>query len=183
VRAMVFVNHADLGNYSEANAAYLNGTDKTPDVTLYRHPGTVKPGLGVNLEQELPANFRVFFRAGWNDGRYESFGLAEMNNTVSFGGDLSGDAWHRKDDKIGSAFVNSGLSSQHREYLALGGVGFKLGDGALTYGRETVSETYYTAHVIGGLYVGAQLSFANNPGFNRARGPVIVPGLRAHLDF
>jgi len=58
-----------------------------------------------------------------------------------------------------------------------------LGDGGLRYGRESVSETYYTAHVIGGLYLAAQISFVNNPGFNRDRGPVVVPGLRAHIDF
>jgi hypothetical protein len=29
----------------------------------------------------------------------------------------------------------------------------------------------------------AQLSFVNNPGLNRDRGPIIVPGLRAHVDF
>jgi high affinity Mn2+ porin len=183
VRTLAFVNHADLGNYSVANNAYLTGRDKAPDVTLYRHPGTVKPGFGLNLEQGLPANFRAFFRAGWDDGRYESFGLSEMNNSVSFGGDLSGDAWHRKDDRIGSAYVNSGISQQHRDYLALGGLGFKLGDGRLTYGRESVSETYYTAHVLGGLYLAALLSFVNDPGFNRDRGPIVVPGLRAHLDF
>jgi hypothetical protein len=183
VSALAFINHADLGNYDEANKAYLSGSDPTPDITAHRHPGTVKPGFGVNFEQELPANFRAFFRAGWNDGRYESFTFCEMNNTVSFGADLTGDAWHRKDDRIGSAWVNSGLSQQHREYLALGGLGFELGDGGLTYGRESVSETYYTAHLWGGLYVAAQLSFVNNPGFNRARGPIIVPGLRTHLDF
>ncbi len=183
VRALAFLNHADLGNYRQANNAYLDGEDKTPDITAHRHPGTAKPGFGINLEQDLPANFRAFFRAGWNDGSYESFTYSEMNNTVSFGADLSGDAWHRKYDRIGSAFVNSGLSQVHREYLALGGIGFMLGDGALSYGRESASETYYTAHVFGGLYLAAQLSFINNPGFNRARGPVLVPGLRAHLDF
>jgi high affinity Mn2+ porin len=183
VRALAFLNHADLGNYRQANNAYLDGEDKAPDITAYRHPGTAKPGFGINLEQDLPANFRTFFRAGWNDGRYESFTFSEMNNTVSLGGDLSGDAWHRKYDRVGSAFVNSGLSQDHREYLAFGGIGFMLGDGALNYGRESVSETYYTAHLIGGLYVAAQLSFVNNPGFNRDRGPVLVPGLRAHLDF
>jgi high affinity Mn2+ porin len=183
VRALAFLNHADLGNYRQANNAYLDGEDPTPDITAHRHPGTAKPGVGINLEQDLPANFRAFFRAGWNDGNYESFTFSEMNNTVSFGADLSGDAWHRKFDRIGSAFVNSGLSQVHRQYLALGGIGFELGDGALTYGRESASENYYTAHVFGGLYLAAQLSFVNNPGFNRARGPIVVPGLRAHLDF
>jgi len=183
VRALAWVNHADLGNYRQANEAYLDGQDKTPDVTLHRHQSTVKPGLGINLEQDLPANFRAFLRAGWNHGSDESFTFSEMNNTVSFGADLEGDAWHRKDDRIGSAFVNSGLGSDHRKYLALGGIGFMLGDGRLNYGRESASETYYTTHVFGGLYLGAQLSFMNNPGFNRDRGPVVVPGLRAHLDF
>ena len=183
LRGLAFVSHADLGNYREANDAYLAGRDKTPDITLHRHPGTVKPGLAFNFEQDLPRNFRVFLRTGWNDGHYESFTFSEMNNTVAFGGDLSGDSWHRKDDRIGSAFVNSGLGYDHRRYLALGGIGFMLGDGGLRYGRESVSETYYTAHVFGGLYVAAQLSFVNNPGFNRDRGPVVIPGLRAHIDF
>jgi hypothetical protein len=183
LRLLAFVNHANLGNYHEANEAYLSGRDPTPDITAHRHPDTAKPGFGVNFEQELPANFRVFFRAGWNDGNYESFIFSEMNNAVSFGGDMSLDAWHRKLDRIGSAFVNSGLSQDHREYLGLGGLGFMLGDGALNYGRESVSETYYTAHVHDGLYLAALLSFVNNPGFNRDRGPVVVPGFRIHVDF
>jgi high affinity Mn2+ porin len=183
LRLLAFVNHAKLGNYREANDAYLSGKDPKPDITAHRHPDTAKPGFGVNFEQELPANFRVFFRAGWNDGNYESSIFSEMNNTVSFGADLSGDAWHRKEDRVGSAFVNSGLSQDHREYLGLGGIGFMLGDGGLKYGRESVSETYYTAHVHGGLYLAALLSFVNNPGFNQDRGPVVVPGFRVHMDF
>ena len=183
VRSTAFLNHANLGNYVEANRAYQDGQDAMPDITAHRHPGTAKPGVGVNLEQDLPANFRVYLRTGWNDGRYESFTFCEMNNSLSFGGDLSGDAWHRKEDRVGSAWVNSGLSPQHQSYLGLGGLGFELGDGALHYGRESVEETYYTAHVAGGLYLAAQLSLVNNPGFNRNRGPIVVPGLRAHLDF
>jgi high affinity Mn2+ porin len=46
-----------------------------------------------------------------------------------------------------------------------------------------VSETYYNLHVVSGLYMGVQLSFINNPGYNRDRGPVVVPGVRAHVDF
>jgi high affinity Mn2+ porin len=183
LRLLSFISHADLGNYREANDAFLSGEDRTPDITVHRHPGTVKPGFGINFEQDLPKNFRVYARGGWNNGHYESFSLTEMNNEVSFGGDLSGDAWHRSTDRIGSAFVNSGLARQHREYLALGGLGFELGDGALAYGRESASETYYTAHILGGLYLAAAISFVNNPGFNKARGPVLVPGLRAHVDF
>ncbi|MBV8113801.1 MAG: carbohydrate porin [Silvibacterium sp.] len=183
LRALAYINLADLGNYHEANEAYLAGREPTPDIALHRHPGTVKPGFAINIDQDLPRNFRAFVRIGWNDGLYESFLFSEMNNTIAFGADLAGVAWHRKHDRVGSAFLNSGLAYYHREYLALGGIGFMLGDGKLNYGRESVSETYYTAHIVGGLYLAAQLSFVNNPGFNRDRGPVIVPGLRAHINF
>src|SRR5579871_2526720 len=47
----------------------------------------------------------------------------------------------------GAAFISDGISDDHRRYLALGGVGFILGDDGLTYGREQVIETYYTLHL------------------------------------
>ncbi len=123
----------------------------------------------------MPANFRVFLRAGWNEGHHESFAYTEMNSTLAFGFELPGDAWGRKEDQIGSAFETGGISSKHQQYLALGGLGFILGDGRLNYGREEVSETYYNAHVVSGLYMAVQLSFVNNPGYNRDRGPVDRP--------
>jgi high affinity Mn2+ porin len=183
IRPLAYLNHANMGDYGEAIAGYLQGADKVPDITLHRHQGTLKQGFGLNVEQELPANFRAFLRAGWNEGHHESFAYTEINSTLAFGADLSGDAWGRKLDRVGTAFETGGISNKHREYLALGGLGFILGDGRLNYGREAVSETYYTAHVWRGLYMAAQLSYVNNPGYNRDRGPVIAPGVRAHVDF
>jgi high affinity Mn2+ porin len=183
IRPLAYLNHANMGDYGQAIAAYQQGIDKVPDITLYRHQGSLKQGFGINVEQALPANFRAYFRAGWNEGHKESFAYTEMNSTVSFGFELPGDAWGRKEDQIGSAFETGGISTKHREYLALGGLGFILGDGHLNYGREEVSETYYNAHVVSGLYMAVQLSFINNPGYNRDRGPVVVPGVRAHVDF
>lgn len=183
IRPLAYLNHANMGDYGQAIHGYLQHVDKVPDITLYRHQGSLKQGFGLNMEQELPANFRAFLRTGWNEGHKESFAYTEINNTFAVGADLSGDAWHRKLDRVGTAFETGGLSSQHRQYLALGGLGFILGDGRLNYGRENVSETYYTAHVVSGLYMAVQLSYVNNPGYNRDRGPVIVPGVRAHMDF
>jgi high affinity Mn2+ porin len=183
IRPLAYLNHANMGDYGQAIAAYQQGITKVPDITLYRHQGSLKQGFGLNVEQALPANFRAYFRAGWNEGHKESFAYTEMNSTLSFGFELPGDAWGRKEDQIGSAFETGGISTKHREYLALGGLGFILGDGHLSYGREEVSETYYNAHLVSGLYMAVQLSFINNPGYNRARGPVVVPGVRAHVDF
>jgi high affinity Mn2+ porin len=183
IRPLAYLNHANMGDYGQAIAGYLNHVNEVPDITLYRHQGSLKQGFGLNVEQTLPANFRAFLRTGWNEGHKESFAYTEMNSTLAFGADLSGDAWGRKDDRIGTAFEIGGISGQHREYLALGGLGFILGDGHLNYGHEAVSETYYTARVVSGLYMAVQLSVINNPGYNRDRGPVVVPGVRAHVDF
>ncbi len=183
IRPLAYLNHANMGDYGQAIAGYQQGLTSVPDITAYRHQDSLKQGFGLNLEQALPANFRAYFRAGWNEGHKESFAYTEMNSTVSFGFELPGDAWGRKEDQIGSAFETGGISTKHRQYLALGGLGFILGDGHLNYGREEVSETYYNAHLISGLYMGVQLSFINNPGYNRDRGPVVVPGVRAHMDF
>ncbi len=183
IRPLAYLNHANMGDYGQAIKGYQQHGDKTPDITQYRHQGSLKQGFGLNLEQELPANFRAFLRTGWNEGHKESFAYTEINSTLALGVDLAGNAWHRKEDRVGTAFETGGISTQHRQYLALGGLGFILGDGRLRYGREAVSETYYTAHVISGLYMSVQLSYVNNPGYNRDRGPVVVPGVRAHMDF
>jgi hypothetical protein len=39
VRALGFVNHANMGSYREAINGYLSGKDAIPDVTLYRREG------------------------------------------------------------------------------------------------------------------------------------------------
>ena len=183
IRPLAYLNHANMGVYSQANQAFLQHTDQVPDITLHRHQRELKQGFGLNVEQDLPANFRAFLRTGWNEGKHESFAYTEINSTFAAGADVSGDKWGRKDDRLGSAFEVAGLSPQHREYLALGGLGFILGDGRLNYGHEAISETYYTAHVVSGLYMALQLSVVNKPGFNQDRGPVVVPGVRAHVDF
>ena len=137
----------------------------------------------MNAEQELSTSLRAFTRLGWNDGRNESFAYTEVDRTASFGADFAGDDWRRKHDKLGAAFVLNGLSGDHRQYLALGGQGFLLGDGHLTYGQEKIFEGYYTAHLWRGVLGSLDLQHINSPGYNRDRGPVCVPAGRLHVDF
>jgi carbohydrate-selective porin OprB len=70
-----------------------------------------------------------------------------------------------------------------RSIWQMAGYGFLLGDGGLNYGRENIVESYYTAHVWRGIYVAPGVQHMNNPGYNRGRGPVLVPSLRAHVEF
>lgn len=183
LRLLSYVNHADMGSYRDAIDGFLSGRDSTPDVTLYRQQGRVKYGFGTNLYQELGDGVRLFGRWGWNDGRNESFAYTEVDRTVSFGGDVAGSHWRRSLDKAGAAFVVNQISGDHRRYLELGGKGFMLGDGGLDYGFEQIAETYYTCHLWRGVYGSADLQHVTNPGYNRARGPLLVGSLRLHVDF
>jgi hypothetical protein len=182
VRALGFVNHANMGSYREAIDGYLSGKDSVPDVTRYRRQGTVKYGFGLNAEQELTPALRAFGRLGWNDGANESFAYTEIDRTAEIGGDYRGTRWRRPQDKAGAAFVANGISGDHRRYLTLGGVGFILGDGGLNYGLEKIFETYYTAHVWRGISFAIDYQHVTNPGYNRDRGPTSVVGFRVHFE-
>jgi high affinity Mn2+ porin len=183
IKPLAYLNHANMGRYREAINAFISGQDATPDVTGHRHEGTLKQGFGLNFEQELPEAIRFYFRVGWNEGRHESFAYTEVNNTFTAGADICGERWHRKFDRAGLATATNGLSRDHREYLALGGLGFLLGDGRLSYGREKIVESYYNFHVWRGTYLAALLQYITDPGYNRDRGPIVVPGMRLHVDF
>jgi high affinity Mn2+ porin len=183
VRVFSFVNHAHMGLYRDAVKAYLDGTDKTPTITLHEKEGAVKYGFGLNAEQELTPNLRVFARLGWNEGQHESFAYTEVDETVEFGGDYSGRGWSRPNDKLGLAFVSNAIKRDHQNYLRLGGLGFLLGDGNLNYAREDIVEGYYNLHTWRGVYYALDSQFIEHPGYNKERGPALVSALRMHVDF
>jgi high affinity Mn2+ porin len=183
VRLLAYANHANMGSYREAINAFRPGPGGVPDIEASRRQGRVKYGFGMNIEQEIAKGITVFGRLGWNEGHHESFAYTEVDNTVEFGSALSGAIWHRKFDRVGVAFVSNGISKDHSDYLALGGKGFLLGDGALTYGREQIFESYYTAHMWRGVFGSLDLQYITNPGYNRDRGPAVVPAIRMHLEF
>jgi len=183
LRLLGYQNHANMGSYAEAIAAFANGVDATPNIELHRKKGRVKRGVGLNVIQELGPLVRVFGRAGWSGGDYESFAYTEIENTVALGGDVTGAKWRRATDRVGLAFVSNGISSLHAEYLSVGGSGFILGDGYLRYARERIFEQYYNVHVWRGAFLAEDVQFVTNPGYNADRGPVWIFSARAHLEF
>jgi high affinity Mn2+ porin len=183
VRVLSYVNHAHMGDYRESVQEYLAGEAATPDILRTEKFGAVKYGFGLNTEQEVTDNLRLFGRFGWNEDQHESFAYTEVGQTVLFGGDYAGHQWRRKKDKIGVAYVSNAIKRDHQNYLHYGGLGFLLGDGGLTYAREDIVEWYYNAHVWRGYYMMAGGSEIVHPGYNAARGPVYVYTVRAHVDF
>ena len=180
IRLFGFDNHASMGSFRDAILA-SQGTGVAPVITAHRVAAS-KYGFGVNIQQDL-GEVRLFSRGGWNDGRYETLGFTEVDRTGSFGGDVSGSMWERELDRVGVAFVINGLSGDHRQYLALGGVGTWIGDGRLNYATEKIFESYYTLHCWRGIFLTADVQHITNPAYNRDRGPVLMPGFRLHVDF
>ncbi len=172
-----------MGLYRAANNAFLNGTEAKPDITRHETDSAVKYGLGLNLEQEITPNLRLFSRFGWNEGQHESFAYTEVDQTLALGGDYSGRSWNRPFDKLGLVFVTNAIKRDHQHYLALGGYGFLLGDGRLHYAREDIVESYYNLHTWKGIYYALDAQFLEHPGYNQDRGPVLVESVRMHVDF
>jgi high affinity Mn2+ porin len=183
VRLLAYTNYANMGIYRDAVANFEAGLTPIPEITDHPWHITRKYGFGVNLEQNLLPNLTAFARFGWDNGKTESFAYTEVDQTFAEGLGANGAWWHRKQDRAGIAFVSNAICKDHQTYLADGGLGFLLGDGSLNYGRENILETYYTLHAWRGIYLAPGLQHIVDPGYNRDRGPVLVPSFRAHVEF
>jgi high affinity Mn2+ porin len=189
LRLLGYANHANMGIYKVAVADFLSGktpcptgTVCRPDITAHPLQTTTKYGFGVNAEQPLTDWLGAFARWGWNEGQHESYAYTEVDETEQAGVGAQGSKWGRKLDRAGLAFISNGISRDHQKYLALGGLGFLLGDGKLNYGRENIVEGYYTLHMWRGVFTSLDLQHINNPGYNRDRGPVLAAALRLHVE-
>lgn len=183
VRLLAFRNIARMGVYRDAIAiAEADGT--VPDIRADDRDGRRKYGFGANAELPLAdgGDTGLFARAGWNDGRTESFAFTEVDRTLSAGGQLSAAHWSRPQDHIGVAISINALSRDHRDYLAAGGEGFVLGDGRLDYAREKIAEAYYRWRLIDHVDLDPDFQFVRDPGYNRDRGPARFLGARVHVE-
>ncbi len=176
-RAMVFRNRVNAGAFDDAIAA-----GSPPDVAAVRRTQT-KRGFGLSTQVEVTEAVGAFIRAGWSDGKTETFMFTEIDRSLSIGTLVKGSAWGRAEDKLGVAAYVHGLSQAHRDYLANGGLGFFLGDGQLNYGTERILEMFYNLGITKALSASLGYQRVANPGYNRDRGPVDVFALRLHAQF
>jgi hypothetical protein len=182
LRFLAFHNHAKMSRYQDAlNYAAANGG--TPDLNAVRYGDQSKIGFGVSLEQALSDNIGLFARGSWANGQTETYAFTEIDNSLSGGLLIKGNAWRRGQDNIGIAFVRNGLSSEHRNYLAAGGLGFFIGDGQLNYRPEDIFETFYSLSVLNHNQISLDWQHIVNPAYNADRGPVEVFSMRLHTEF
>jgi high affinity Mn2+ porin len=182
VKVLFFANHGRMANYTDAIRA-ATGTGAAPDVSVVRRSST-RPGVTLNVEQQITEGLGAFARASLNDGHKEAYEFTEINRSISTGLALTGARWHRPDDTVGLAGVLNDISKDARNYLAAGGLGILIGDGALPKtGFEKIVEVYYKASIVEGVQVSLDFQRIENPGYDASRGPVNVVSFRLHAEF
>ncbi len=178
IRLLGFFATTNMGNYKQS----VELDPINPSILKTRKFGNTKYGFTFNAEQDLNNYLGCFLRAGWNDGNNETWAFTEIDHTLSAGLSLTGEKWKRSNDNIGFAYVVSGISKTHREYLKAGGKGFMLGDGSLNYSLESLFELFYKTELLKDhIFLTGTYQFLINPGYNAdRRGPVNVFSIRLH---
>jgi high affinity Mn2+ porin len=182
-----YLERGNMGTFSDAILlSQMPGPlfgDPTDALAAVRHYQS-RPGVSLNLEQQINETVGVFARAGWADGKQEPWDFTDIDRTVQAGVSINGKSWNRPDDTIGIAGIVNGLDPAHEAYFAAGGLGILIGDGALTnYGVEQILETYYSYAITSSMKVSFDYQFIANPAYNADRGPVSVFAGRWHATF
>jgi high affinity Mn2+ porin len=178
LRTIAWFNSAFSGSYRET----LNNPALNLDIAQTRE-GRIKYGYVFNLEQALTDDIGLFGRWSWNDGKTEIMAFTDIDASLSTGLSIKGARWGRPDDVIGVGGAINALSKDHRDFIAAGGLGVLIGDGALNYRRERIFETYYAYTLNKQITLTADYQFITNPAYNADRGPVSVFSGRLHGEF
>jgi len=178
LRTLGFLNSSYSGSYRET----LGNPALNLDIAQTRE-GRIKYGYAFNLEQALTGDIGLFGRWSWNDGKNEIMAFTDIDRSLSGGLSIKGTKWGRPDDVIGVAGAVNGLSRDHRDFIAAGGLGILVGDGVLNYRQERVFETYYALALNNALTFTADYQLIVNPAYNADRGPVSVFSGRLHAEF
>jgi len=177
-----FLSRGSAGTYNDA-IGLAQATGMPADITMVRSY-TSRPGVSLNIEQQLTESMGVFGRVGWASPSVEPWDFTDIDRTVQAGVAISGKLWGRPDDTIGVAGVLNGLSNQHIAFLNAGGIGILVGDGQLPNpGLEQIFETYYSFALTAASRLTLDYQFIGNPAYNADRGPVNAFAARYHWQF
>jgi high affinity Mn2+ porin len=182
IKVTGFLSRGSAGNFNDA-VALAQMTGLPADINAVRST-TSRPGVSLNVEQQVIDGLGVFFRAGWADGDIEPWDFTDIDRTVQAGVSINGGSWGRPDDTVGIAGVVNGISSAHVAFLNAGGLGVLIGDGQLpNYGTERILEAYYSYALTPSTRLTFDYQFLANPGYNTDRGPANIFATRAHWQF
>ncbi len=183
LKFLYWIDRGELGSYDQA-LALAQATNRTPSTALVRRYRS-KDGVELNWQQQVSPLVGLFARGGISQGSIEADAFSDINKSVSGGVSLNGAAWQRPQDTFGAAIAVNEISHAGKLYLAAGGLGIVIGDGALPMaGPEQIFETYYSLMLFTpDFHLTFDYQVINHPAYNVLRGPVSVLGLRLHGQF
>jgi high affinity Mn2+ porin len=184
IKVTGFLSRGNAGSFQDAiNLSQATGLDASDALAAVRHYQS-RPGVSINLQQQVSDTLGVFARGGWADGNVEPWEFTDIDRTVSGGVSLKGTQWGRPDDTVGIAGALNGITGVHAAYFNDGGLGILIGDGQLPHVTlEKIFETYYSHALTSALAVSLDYQLIAAPGYNSQRGPVSVGGVRVHVQF
>ena len=183
IRVAIWADTYFSGSYREAiDINLLTSLDPTEAIRLTRRERT-KYGYYINVEQSVSDDVGVFGRWSWNNGKNEIVAFSDIDQSLSLGTIIKGRSWGRPDDRIGLAGAINALSRDHRDYLAVGGLGILIGDSRINYRPETILETFYALAVMKTVTLTFDYQFMLNPADNADRGPISIFSGRLHGEF
>lgn len=182
VKVTGYLSRGRAGHFADA-VALAAATGTPADITAVRSY-TSRPGISVNLQQQVTEDLGVFARAGWADGDVEPWNTTDIDRTISAGASIKGKQWGRPDDTVGIAGVVNDIFGVHQAFFNAGGLGIVIGDGMLPHpGLEQIIETYYSYALNSAVKLTFDYQFVANPAYNTDRGPVNVFTSRVHWQF
>ncbi len=182
VKITGFVNEGRAGLFQDAIDLAL-ATGEPADINAVRTWHS-RPGVSLNIEQQVTKDLGVFARAGWSDGEVEPWDFTDIDGTVQLGVSFSGKQWGRPDDRVGIAGVMNSIAPVHQEFFNLGGLGILVGDGTLPNPSvEKLIEAYYSYSLTSVTKLTFDYQFIDNPAYNTDRGPVSLFASRIHWQF
>ena len=164
-------NTGILGNYAEAVA--LNPADASAAIDADAKGAHHTMDMSSIWSSSLRENVGAFFRYSWNAGKNELCCFTDITQSVSGGLSIKGAFWGRPNDTVGVAGALNEISHDLQAYLADGGRGLLIGNGALpSYAGEKVIETYYSYAVTGNVTVSADYQWIGNAAYFAERSPI-----------
>jgi len=128
-------------------------------------------GWGLSLDQRLPGGVTLFGRYG-----HQMSGRVKFNNSLSLGGELSGNTWNRGADALGMAVGWQSTSKAWKNSS-------ETEEGYQASGREKVYEVYYRYSVNPAFELSPDLQYVQNPAGNSSASDDFAYGLRAKVSF
>ena len=80
------------------------------------------------------------------------------------------------------SYLRAGTGAPMLFLHGAGGVDGFIGDGSIWAASERLIELFYSANLVGAIWLSADYQIVIHPAYNAARGPVSIFGLRLHAE-